>query len=258
MVKCLSFYNSIPKTKCTWKKNSQFQELILVTERKRAMYTYVKLIVTQSLLLSMVEQKEFRSFSKFDVLLSYKSVRQTILNLVRIVEKRISEDLENSKGSIMYDGWTHDNTHYLGVFAVYMKKIRVFRNNEESFVEQLAIPLLSASPIGQYVEEYDTESLPSKETTEFNSTAHVCQLESVFNYFHLNVCEWAVCQVADNCSTNRRIAELMELPRVGCLSHKLHLDINDMITKEKRLETVIVSIHRTMKSCKTSLVNELY
>ncbi len=155
----------------------------------------------------------------------------------------------------MYDGWTHDNTHYIGVFAVYMKKIRVFRNNEESFVEQLAIPLLSASPIGQYVEEYDTESLPFQETTEFNSTADVRQLESVFNYFHLNVYEWAVCQIADNCSTNRRIAKLMELPHVGCLSHKLHLDINDMITKDKRLETVIESIHRTIKSCKTSLVN---
>ncbi len=64
------------------KKNSQFQELILVTKRERAMYSYVKLIVTQSLPLSIVEQKEFRSFAKFDVLLSYKSVRQKILNLV--------------------------------------------------------------------------------------------------------------------------------------------------------------------------------
>ena len=136
-----------------------------------------------------------------------------------------------------------------------MKKIRVFRNNEESFVESLAIPLLSASPIGKYVEEYDTESLPSKGTTEFNSTAHVRQLESVFNCFHLNVYEWAVCQIADNCSTNRRVAELMKLPHVGCLSHELHLDINGIVTKDKRLETVIESIHRTMKSSKTSLFN---
>ena len=54
------------------KKYSQFQELILVTERERAMYTYVNLTDTQSLPLSLLNRK---SFDLFLSSMSYFSTR---------------------------------------------------------------------------------------------------------------------------------------------------------------------------------------
>ncbi len=45
------------------------------------------------------------------------------------------------------------------------------------------------------------------------------------------------------------------MPHVGCLSHKLHRDINDMIARDSCLGTILESVHRTMKDCKTKIGN---
>lgn len=38
--------------------------------------------------------------------------------------------------------------------------------------------------------------------------------------------------MADNCPVNIKVAELLGIPHIGCKSHKLHLEVKRMITKD--------------------------
>ncbi len=61
--------------------------------------------------------------------------------------------------------------------------------------------------------------------------------------------------MADNRNTNKRIADLMNIPHVGCNNHKLNLEVKKMITESPSLQSTIDSVHLTMKSCTTGLRN---
>ena len=246
----LKIYETTRKEKET---NSSFSLLSIFSQEEKALYDYINLIVTQSLSISIVEQPEFRLISKHSVVLSRKKVRETILSLVQVVEETIINELKGTRGALMHDSWTYNRTHYLGIIAVYMKKVSFLMNGIIQSKEELSMPLLSVSPIQHIDNEDDENSGNQSETTEFNSTAHIRQFETVFNFFHQNIHEWAVCQISDNCSLNLCIANIMEIPHVGCLNHKLHLDINDMIDRDYRLLQTIKSIQTTMSDCKSKL-----
>ncbi len=64
-----------------------------VTDYDKAVHCYLRLIIIRGLPLSIVEDEEYRSFCKFDVRISYRTVCKTILRMVEIVEKRISNEM---------------------------------------------------------------------------------------------------------------------------------------------------------------------
>ena len=234
---------------------SPFQKTVLVTEREKSMFLCLNLIVSQNLPVSIVEEPEFRAQAKYAVKFSRSTVRGVLLKLVEIVEEKIRLELKNTRGAIMYDGWTYNGTHYLGIIAIYNKKVQILRDHAWIENEAVVMPLISVSPIAHVaIENENTETL-TDETTEFNSVAHIRQFETVFDLFHQDVHRWAVCLISDNCSVNLKISRLMELPHVGCLNHKLQLDIQDMIDSDSRLSHTINSIHQTMQKCKSSLKN---
>ncbi len=67
-----------------------------------------------------------------------------MFKLFEIVEPQIKDEMNTAKGAVMYDGWTHNSIHYLGVFAVYMRTVAVFKNGFMSSESELALPLLAA------------------------------------------------------------------------------------------------------------------
>ena len=68
------------------------------------MYSYLNLIISQSLPFSIVQEPEFRSLSKFDVAFCRQTLKKTILKLVEVVEQKIIHDLKGTQGYILYDG----------------------------------------------------------------------------------------------------------------------------------------------------------
>eukprot|EP00171_Calliarthron_tuberculosum_P008450 IDg8450t1 len=54
--------------------------------------------------------------------------------------------------------------------------------------------------------------------------------------------------IADNCSVNKLVADLLEVPHIGCASHKLHLEVRRMIERDRTLEQAIDSIHDSKDS----------
>jgi len=180
-----------------------FQPHLSCTEREKAMYAYIRLIVLQSLPISIVEQKEFRELGRFNIVFSRKTITTVILALVQIVEKRIAAELNGTKGAIMYDGWTRSGTHYLGIIAVFNRKVSVMCNGVLRQKLILSMPLLSASPIATVLEEDPNGEELFAESSHFNAVAHIRQFEDVFHLFKINVHHWAVAQIADNCSLNK-------------------------------------------------------
>ena len=52
-------------------------------------------------------------------------VRSIVFNLVLAVEKRIEEELKQAGiGAIMHDGWSKFGTHYVGLFAQFVRKVK--------------------------------------------------------------------------------------------------------------------------------------
>ncbi len=67
--------------------------------------------------------------------------------------------------------------------------------------------------------------------------------------------DWAVCQIAHNCSVNKLIATLMEIPHVGCANHRVHLEVRKKIKSDTSLSSTIDTVHDVMRSCKQKLRN---
>lgn len=75
--------------------------------------------------------------------------------------------------------------------------------------------------------------------------------------YRTNLSEWLICQIADNTNTNLKIARLLGVPHIGCMSHKLNLEVNRMISSDQILSSILSSIHNTMVDCKSKIKNRV-
>jgi len=214
------------------------------------MTAYIRLITSLSLPITYVAQPEIHNFCKFDAHFRVLYFKEVIFKLTELVEKRITTLMSRTRGAILHDGWTHNGTHYFGVYASFMKEVRVVRNGFMVTEEEICTPLISVSPISKASDLEDEENY---EATEFDAVTHVRQLEDIFHIYGINFHEWMLCFIADNAPVNKRIAKLIEVPHVGCLSHKLNLEVNLMVENDKSLSNSISSIATTMKNCKTRI-----
>lgn len=88
----------------------------------------------------------------------------------------------------------------------------------------------------------------SEEASDFDSETIVEHMKEVFEFFGQDILEWTLCSIADNCDVNKKVARLLRVPHVGCLSHKLNLEVNHMVDSTSK-------VHETMMNCKCRLRN---
>ena len=230
-----------------------------VTDREKAMYRWIRLIVLKSEPLSVIEDPEYRAFAAYKEKFDRKYLKQVLFKLVELVEARISEEMKDQVGAILFDGWSRRGTHYVGLFGSFMRKVSVMNVGRSTVAEELCMPLLSVSPMATYEasqftsdEESGSENLT--EATDFGAKTHVEHFKSIFqNFYNIDILKWTVCAIGDNCSTNHSIAKLMKLPFVGCNSHKLNLQVEKMVQSDVSLKKVITDVHNTMSACRNGL-----
>ena len=99
------------------------------------------------------------------------------------------------RGSILHDGWTSNDIHYIALFAAYAIK--------EGMKEEVITSLLSVSPMAAYTTD---GSSSNEETIQFNASTHASHFEKVLSEFHLTLKIWAMNQNADNCPVNIKVA----------------------------------------------------
>ena len=101
----------------------------------------------------------------------------------------------------------------------------------------------------------DDEGQPD-EAVKFTAQQHVAFFRTTFSEFYdIDLDDWVICQTADNCNVNKKIAGILGIPLVGCKSHLLNLEVNGMVTNNQDLDSVILSIQSTMAQCKRSIKN---
>ena len=157
----------------TWTSSSSQN----ISNRNKCMYSYLRMVVLKSLPLSIIEDKEFRTFSKYDISFSRKAVKSVIFKLYEIVEHKIKKEIASTKGAIMYDAWTKNQTHFIGVFATYMREKQITISNRREKILELAITLLSVSPIASGNSD---EDIHSSESPSFTADDHVRHFNDIF------------------------------------------------------------------------------
>ena len=218
------------------------------TDREQAMFAYLKLIVMSNAPLSCVEDDNYRSFSKFKCQFGRKLVRQVIFSVVEKAEHRIAAEMRSTKGSIIHDSWTFNGCHYVGLFATYIPG-----QNEKVKVKS---PLLSMSLMHSVCKCDDSENcVCDSETIEFDAGTYTEHIKNIFGIYSIVFDEWCISQTADNCNLNHSIASKLNIAHVGCSSHKLNLDIEEMVRRDVQLKQCIESVHKTMSDCKTKIRN---
>ena len=82
------------------------------------MFSYLEVIICRILPISLLEDKLFPDFSKFEERISRKALKKVMFALVELVEGRISAEMRQTKGAIMHDGWSDSGAHYIGIMTV--------------------------------------------------------------------------------------------------------------------------------------------
>ncbi len=91
------------------------------------------------------------------------------------------------------------------------------------------------------------------EAISFSASVRIRFLEDCFHIFRVNVHDWAMCQMEDNCSLKKCIVDLMDIPHVGCGDQKLNMEVRAMISTDRVMHYTIDSVHSILESCKSGL-----
>lgn len=143
-------------------------------------------------------------------------------SVTKTVEKIIGNELPDKFGLVL-DGWSHGTEHYLAVFACFDSSAGP------------CFPLLSMAPI---MDEPDDR---------LNAEGHRNAIERFLPYFGKSLSN-VLFLVGDNCTVNKRLANLMGVPLVGCASHRLNLAVRKFIAPD---EDALEQVQLLMRKLRT-------
>ncbi|POM78194.1 Hypothetical protein PHPALM_4301 [Phytophthora palmivora] len=142
---------------------------------------------------------------------------ETLLKYAVLLTKEIENVISvfiPRKFGIMTDEWSFHSEHNVAVFAV-------FEHDQHS--EKM--PLALAPNFDGGVEDQTAES-------------HVAFLTGILPFFQRDITS-IVYLVGDNCSVNTRLTDLLQVPFIGCASHRLNLAVNLLLDDyEPQLELI--------------------
>eukprot|EP00171_Calliarthron_tuberculosum_P023317 IDg23317t1 len=229
-----------------------------LSDYEKALAAYVRWIVMRNRPLREIQDTEFRRISRHTVHISKETLEDVLFKLVELVEKRIAHEMNGTRGALLYDGWSSNGTHYIGVFASYCSQISATSNHCPTSIPVTRQTLISAAPMAQVLlqaENDDDEYSSSDEATKFNSETHLKFFGDILEFYGQKFNQWCVALISDNTSTNKRVSALSGIPMVGCCSHKLNLEVKEMIRHHADLSRTIDAVHDTMKAAKSKLKN---
>ncbi|KAJ8523410.1 hypothetical protein ON010_g17570 [Phytophthora cinnamomi] len=174
-------------------------------------FSWMEWILNSNLPLSFYENEAARRYSTLNPI-CVETLVSGMTSLTKAVERSIALEMLDRIG-LIFDGWTHSSEHYITVYACYAVE------------GEVKFPMLCMAPL---LEEND---LSPRGHMEFLATMLPRDFEK-----QLDQCCFVV---ADNCSVNKRLARLVDVPLVGCASHRLNRAVQaDMQGYEEELDTV--------------------
>lgn len=81
------------------------------------LYGCMSMVALRNILLKHIEDNKVQKWVWFDVHVSCKVIDSYIFCLVQLVEGRLKQELANTKGGLLFDGWSCDRVHYVWLAA---------------------------------------------------------------------------------------------------------------------------------------------
>lgn len=200
------------------------------------MFGWIELLVVKNLPLSYVDCPLIRKNSKLGPKCS-KTVQKYIFALVNVVRDKIKRKLPSEKFVIMFDGWTEGTDHYIGISASYTDKTGA-DDESGNHVSGVHSSLLSIKP------------LLVDEIAGMSASDHLKHISKALKMYGKDV-EDILCFVGDNCSVNRRMSKDLDVPLLGCASHKFNLAVREWIKDQPSLDHIIKKVAFVMKKAST-------
>ncbi|RHY62366.1 hypothetical protein DYB34_013738 [Aphanomyces astaci] len=159
--------------------------------------------------------------------------------LTRAVETRVAANLDNTPFAVVFDGWTENTHHFVGLFAT--------------------VPTAMS---------YDTMLLsfePLLDETSMTAEIHKTFILKSLQHYMLDrtkVESGLVALIGDNCTTNVALARLMSRPLVGCSSHRLNLGVekylkNSLGNELNKVQAIMVKLRNVKASGQLRLTTML-
>ena len=108
--------------------------------------------------------------------------------------------------------WSEGSKHYIGLAAYVSEALLDNNAGAETTAGQVTQSLLSMRP------------LLAGEVEGMTANDHVIHLSKVLATYG-KVIEDVLCMIGDNCSVNRCMSKIMNVPILGCGSHKFNLAV---------------------------------
>ncbi|KAG3013890.1 hypothetical protein PC120_g13026 [Phytophthora cactorum] len=174
-----------------------------VRRTSHMLYGWLLWTSMSNLPLSFCENRTTRRYTTLDPI-CVETLRATMEGVVLAVERSITSEMPDIFGLIL-DEWTHLFEHYLAVFACYEVNGKV------------KTPLLCMAP------------LLNEPDDDLSVVTHMEFLANMLPRDFGKQLQQCVFIVGDNCSVNRRLATLVNVPLVGCASHRLSLAMQQQL-----------------------------
>ena len=190
-------------------KKAPAGQVFFVNAKVVLLHSWLDWIVTDNLPIATVEKPTFRSYSNLEAI-SVNTFGKYLKLVEAVIDKKLKEELP-AKFGLVIDGWTEGNTHYFGVFAAYSK-------DGKNYTRFLTIA-------------------PPFDETRFTAQTQADFLVDVVENINRSK-EDILFLVADNTNTNPATADLLDVPFIGCASHRFNLAVQKYLEQHQTVITL--------------------
>jgi hypothetical protein len=189
-----------------------------VTQLSIHLFSWMELITTKHLPLSVVEDETYRKYISLPAVCA-RTIRSIMLKVSLLVEAKIAAQLPETFG-VVFDGWSSGGSQYCCALATYCHDGTAYT------------PMLTFAPL--------------PDDGGLSADAHIDFLETALDAYDrpLDAIKFLV---SDNCSVNQAMSRRMAVPLVGCASHRLNLAVRKYLAQFKG---IIDAIHAIMIKCR--------
>ena len=192
---------------------------VRIGDREKEMFNWINFIVMKNLLVSFVNCPYTREIARLKPI-SALTLRCHIISLLAQVKEALSRELP-SKFAVVFDGWTEGTQHYIGVAAAYLTVVDGKEVTKQTMLSMK--PLLADGVHGM------------------RAVDHIEHLEKVLESYGKTM-DNILCLVGDNCSVNKSMARILDVPLIGCASHKFNLAVREWIANQAQLTPIIKKV----------------
>ncbi|POM67586.1 Hypothetical protein PHPALM_16385 [Phytophthora palmivora] len=239
-----------------------------IDDKTHKIFSWIDMVLSCNLSFSFCETEAASNYVKIGSLSTDSLVKYMSL-LVREVETVIGSILPKSFG-IIFDGWTFRSEHYVAVFAsfrhdgkaqnILIAMAPIIDDNVDDLTARSQVKFLdtilsyygrSKANIAYIVGDncavkaqnilIAMAPIIDDNVDDLTARSQVKFLDTILSYYGRSKANIAYI-VGDNCAVNGAVADKLQVPMVGCASHRLNLAVNlllavddDLLNKVQKL-----------------------